>query len=377
MNQNHFQDQDQHAEALNAYLDGLTSFAPAPPTDLSPDLQAAVTRLFALAAAAGPLDNRQEHPLHTTTASPLSLEPITARTPNRHPTLRRLWTHSSGMAQIASTAAVVLLTVLASFGVFRAFDPSGGGSGNGHSSGDKTYGAVPIATVPDNAVTSSLPYPTTAECTAKPRTRGEIAAILRTAPSGPDPGRNTSVFGDSPDQATVDDVFATFRHWQACRLIGPYHAYSAELMTEDGIRYEVYGNLVGTHSQPYSEAEIEQALTMLDEGAADFPVDGLMRPVTNASGTPTAWAQLDKFAVQTIFPEDMAFWDWGSALVFDEASALATPNPNPVGRTEIRAYSYMVQPMTREVQISPPQTVFFALENGRWLVIGQWVQSPG
>ncbi len=136
MNQNHFQDQDQHAEALNAYLDGLTSFAPAPPTDLSPDLQAAVTRLFALAAAAGPLDDRQEHPLHTTTASPLSLEPITARTPNRHPTLRRLWTHSFGMAQIASTAAVVLLTVLASFGVFRAFDPSGGGSTSGHGSGD-------------------------------------------------------------------------------------------------------------------------------------------------------------------------------------------------------------------------------------------------
>ncbi len=365
-------DADADADALNAYLDQLTGAPGKPVGELSPDLRHAATHLFALSAVAGPLDATKltkESTMNATATSPLSLDPFTTlpratRQPTtRPPSLRRLWTHSSRAAQVASTAAVVLLTLLASLGVFRAFDPSGGdGDGEGF------YRAVPVATVPDDAVTSSIPYPTTAECTATPRTREEMAALLRTPPS--ETGWDTNVFSKTPNQATADEILAIYRHLQACTLISPYHRYSAELMTDEGIRFEVYNGPFDTLPQPLEEAEIEQALALFDEAATYNATLGNMVQVTNALGTPIAAAQFDKYPVPTIFPEDLYIADI-------ELSSPASPSPNPGSPTEIRAHAYRVEPTTREVLLLPPLTIIFSFEDGRWLVTGQRVQTEG
>jgi len=363
MNRTHVHDhnQDHNAEALNAYLDGLTSFDPAPITDLSSDMHAAVTRLYALAAAAGPHHDRQEHPLNATTAAPLSIDPITVPTPRRSRTLRRVWTHSSGMAQVAATATVILLTVLASFGVFRAFAPSGGGYGNGE--GEDLHGAVPVATVPEDTVTSSLPYPTTAECTATPRTREEMTALLRTPPSVL--GWNTSNPTQNPDQATSDEILALYRHWQACTLVSPYHRYSAELMTDEGIRFEVYNGPFNTLPKPLTDAAIEQHLAEFDLAAtSNATPGGTMHQVTNATGTPVALAQVDKFPVSTIFPEDLYFSHVDLAVSAGSPAELG-------GSLELFATAYQVNPTTREVLIRQPDNVAFAVVDGRWLVIAE------
>jgi hypothetical protein len=358
------------ADALNAYLDRLTGAQSEPAGDLSPDLRQAATQLFALAAVAGPPDSAnptQESTMNANALSPLSLDPVTTRPratrpPTTRPSsIRRLWTRSSRAAQVASTAAVVLFTLLASLGVFRAFDPSGG-------DGDKFYGAVPVATVPDDAVTSSIPYPTAAECTATPRTREEVAAILRTPPADPTWGGYEP--GDTPDKATADEVLATYRHWQACALKGSYYEFSAELMTDEAVRHQFYGNPNLSYGSPDFAKEFEP----LSDAAIDELLDVFDREMAVDAATPSSAATPFpdvEGAILTMFPEDMNVGSPYSPLPAGQIQIPGTPIPGSP-QQYIHARAYWVEDGTREIQILAPTRVVFANADGQWLVAGTW-----
>lgn len=351
------------AELLDAYLDQLTGAASAAPSEaLSPEIRNTAVRLFALARVAGPLDSpapTEEHPMATlpAAASPLALNPSTTyRSPARPAAIRRFWTRSSRVSQATATAAVVLLTLLASLGFFRAIAPSGGDG-----DGDGFYGAVPVATVPEDAVTSSIPYPTADECTATPRTREEVVEILRTPPLNWHEIRHLS----APDRATADDVMATFRHWQACKIKGLYYEFSAELMTEDAVRFAVYGPpFSGSRYQdPPPEPLSREAI----EGFLDFRAGKILglsasgTPIPAPSPVPPSTEPVLSGQVPTIFPEDLT---------------VATVRPVVVpGSDLVHAEAYIVDLETNEIVVRDPENVLFAKNDGRWQIAATWTEA--
>ncbi len=88
-----------------------------------------------------------------------------------------------------------------------------------------TNALVPVATVPADLETSSIPYPTADECVVEPMTREEVIehfqmANMATAPE--------SAHYERPIEPSDEDAAAimrTFREWQACGLNGRALAY--------------------------------------------------------------------------------------------------------------------------------------------------------
>lgn len=100
------------------------------------------------------------------------------------------------------------------------------------------------------------------ECVIEPRSREDVVAVLSTPPAE---GNSQPPYSESTvDEATLGEIQATFRQWQACTRFGKTFQ-AAALETDQFIRTDFYddGGVLGTWQlidTPYSEETINGVL---------------------------------------------------------------------------------------------------------------------
>lgn len=339
------------SDALNAWLDRLNGWHDGPPATPSPEMRRTVDRLFTLAATAEQdetANRTRKEPTMTTAPMHLPIVGDPDRTGRSNVIRHRIrqWTQPM---HVLSTAALI---VLAFAGVFFAVTNGTRHDGGGNGNDGGLYGAVPLATVPANAIYA----PKAADCTATPRSKEELKRILRTPP---DPASTLTDARQSQgpvDSATAKQIMTTFQQFQACTLRGTAYRFSASITTDEAVRLYFYGEPVyGKPNPAMSPPEISARVDNIDVG---YTADGtpVTRQAATASPAPSA------STVLTLFPGDIVL----RSGVPQESTPSATPAPNngPV----IVATAYWVNPDTREVQIQPSYQMTFVNVNGQWLI---------
>lgn len=385
----HFHNDDDQHDALNDYLEAHVGFPPADSRagQLAPDMRDAVEEFLDLAERAGAIPgthSQQGTPAMNATLPVSGALPATAPKQSRRRTQPSLtlpaWTrHLHMLSSVLLIAAVAALS-------FAAFGPNGiGGGGDGTGDGPGQFAAVPIATVPDDAVTSSIPYPTADECTVEPidydTDYDSVLSQLRVANAVP---RQTMALGNpnhpySPSDQEAGAIMQAYREVQACWQRGPQ--YVAQLITGYG-QLNVFDLLPRQpNDEPLTEGQLIQIATfwflnedpafLIEENAPREPQPAVASPdgfpetpgtvdhgemgtpfTSDATAAPVAYGTGDG-PVWTIFPEDITMY-----------------------RPDVAAaQAYFVDPVTREVQIVTPETIWFFNDNGQWK-IDRYMEGP-
>lgn len=226
----------------------------------------------------------------------------------------------------------------------------------GNGGGSQLNGAVPVATVPDDAESSSIPEPTRAECSVTPLTRDEVIQHFTESNTATAPD---VVLYEQPIEPTAEQsraIMGTFRAWQACQGTGAELRFQTPWYTANGLGL-VFHDADGRDIRPLSDPEIARAtdawLTDLATPAAQLgtpvpeatqpeivPVPADATPVTRASGSRN---------VATIFAEDIVI----------------------TGPDRATATAYFVDTTTRQIVPDGPALQFdFVNVDGQWLIDG-------
>lgn len=275
----------------------------------------------------------------------------------------RTWERAANMLLVAT-----LVLALAA-GLWRAADHLGFGTrsqppddqpipfGGVLPEGDgDTNALVPVATVPVDMETSSIPYPTADECTVEPMTREEVIRHFQLANIATE---SQGVYYEQAIVPSAEDAAAimqTFREWQACFLDGRALAYSLQFETpwytgqDSSLFYHnerpVTDEMIENWADIVLGAEAEIGGTPVDEPATPAPL-----PATPAR------LPLPENATPVAFPTGGA----ASPTIFAEDITIIGPD------TAI-AMAYFVDPLTREVFVTTPLTFEFVKVDGQWLI---------
>ncbi len=256
---------DQH-DALNDYLDSLADT----PSDgslaenLDPALRDGVDRFLGLAEQAGMRPGTSTQPRRSTMNATLPAStplPIPRRKPRRRLT-PPAWTRH---LHLLSTGLLIVAVIALTYAVFSANGPGGGGGGD--DSGN--FATVPFATVPDDAETSSIPYPTTEECTVEPMTREELVTHLEEANTATAPEFKRYERAIEPTQEESEAIMAAYRQWQACSVGGINVAAQLELQTPWYTANSLpvfYNYQTGAIERPINDDEIQEYADILLTG---------------------------------------------------------------------------------------------------------------
>lgn len=365
----HFHNDNDQRDALNDYLEAHVGFPPANSRadQLDTDMRGAVEEFLDLAERAGVIPAAQSHQRRSAVNATLPISgalPAPTRSTQRN---RPSFTLPAWTRHLHMLSTVLLIVVVAALS-FATFGPNGigGGGSNGSGDGPGMFAAVPVATVPEDAVTSSIPYPTADECTIEPMTREELIQhyqeanvasqedwLLRDHP--------LDELASNPSEEDAQTIMQTYRQWQACGLVELGPAYQMQLETplftanqsalfydhEPSVSDEVIEGWVDdfilTGESPYIPATPPSDIgplgtpIVIEELPAGVPVPGSATPVVDETGGG---------AYPTIFPEDIVM------LGDDHAMAMV----------------YFVDPVTREVAVISPLTYWFENVDGKWKV---------
>lgn len=219
-----------------------------------------------------------------------------------------------------------------------------------------TNALVPVATVPVDLETSSIPYPTADECVVEPMTREEVIQHFQMANMATAPESASYEQAIEPSGEDVAAIMQTFREWQACGLNERALAYPMQFETPWYTANQ--SPLFYQNGRPVSDEMIEAwaDVALTDEAAPwDTPIyepaTPPAEPATPAplpipeNATPAAAAPGGN-SYPTMFPEDI--------IIIGPDTAIATV--------------YFVNPETREVSVSGLFTLEFVKVDGQWLV---------
>lgn len=386
-------DTNQH-DALNDRLDALAGApsASSRANDLDAEMRDSVDRFFDLAEQAGATSARTHHrrrPSMDSTLPTSSVLPAPQRKRNRTIAMPA-WTQH---LHIVSTGLLIVAVVALSF---AAFSPNGIGTGNngtgsgGAGDGPNLNGAVPVATVPDNAVTSTLPYPGPEECTVEPMTRDEVIARLKEA--------NVSVPQRSqlyeswlvPSDQQIKSIIETYNEWRACGLdgFGPEYQLRFETPLYTAERTPVFYSPDGENLRPVPEAEIERWVDrVLNEENSGTPAPTVasgqsfpstpIPPGSNEMGTPfsidgTETADSPLRVLHNTDQERLpipagstpvASGQGGRAFQVILAEDIVITGPDTATAT-----AYFIDEQTREITHATPYVYTFVYVDGVWKI---------
>jgi hypothetical protein len=367
-------------EALNDYLDSLAGSPPAESRagDLDPDLRDGVDRFFALAEQAGVAPRATTRTERLTMATNLTLPASSATTaPPRASRRRRSRPRWTEHLHLASTALLVVTVIALAVALFNTngTGPNGGVGGNGGPNGN--LAAVPLATVPPDAESSSILYPTADECTVEPMTLDELIAYLEEANTATAPKleRYERPIEASPEDAEA--IMAKYREWQACSQGESIYTPALHLQTpwysanSLGVFYNYEEERI---DRPVSEAKLQDYAEILLAGPEADPA--AVAQVTVVAASPPASppaipghdaARLPLPAGAT--PAAPEYGGNGIPALFPEDIVLTGPD-TAVARI------YFVVPETGEVMAVTPQMYEFVRVDGEWL-INEYIQVLG
>lgn len=354
-------DSDPH-NALNDYLDALAGAPPADSRagDLDPDLRDGVDRFFDLAEQAG-LDPRASTRTESPTMSTnLTLPASGAFIPSTEETRRSLPLPSMQMLHLASTALLIVTVIALAVALFGA----NGIGRNGEGDPNGNFAAVPLATVEPDTESSSIPYPTIAECTVEPMTRDELIAHIEAGNVAAAPRYQQYERPIEPSAEDADAIMQTYRKWQACSLVGGGIQYLARLQTPwftangSGLFWSEEEN---GRSGPASEADIE---SYVDRVLSSEPDPAALAHASPVAASPPAIPQEDVNRLP--LPDGatpVAFTDDGPSFPTIFAEDIVVNGPN-----QAHASAYFVNPKTGEVSPSTVISLNFVKIDGQWLL---------
>jgi len=267
--------------------------------------------------------------------------------------------------------ATVVLALAA--GLWRAADNLGFGIGIGSQPADDesipfggvlpqdddgdTNALVPVATVPADLETSSIPYPTADECVVEPMTRDEVIQHFQMANMATAPESAYYERGIEPSDEDVAAIMQTFREWQACGLNGRAPAYGMQF---ESLWYTANQSaLFYQNERPVTDEMIDDwaDVILADEAAPSGTPMGEPATPPALPATP-ARLPLPENATPVMAPPRSAFFP----TIFPEDIIITGPD------TAI-ATVYFVNPETREVSVSSGQLIYgFAKVDGQWLI---------
>jgi len=223
---------------------------------------------------------------------------------------------------------------------------------------------VPVATVPADLETSSVPYPTADECVVEPMTREEVIQHFQLANTATAP---QSVYYERAIEPSDEDAAAimqTFREWQACGLNGRAPAYGMQF---ESLWFTANGSALFYHNgRPVSDEMIADWANIMVTDEADLVLadeadQGTPSPVT---GTPTS---LPASPARLPLPENATPVARESARAF-----FPTIFPDDIvitGPDTAVARVYFVDPETRDISVASGQVTYgFVKVDGQWLI---------
>jgi hypothetical protein len=351
-------DSDPH-DALNDYLDAL---AGAPPADsragaLDRDLRDDVDRFFALAARAGATTRTEQPTMTTNLTLPASGAPAAPRRASRHRRSLPSWT---AHLHVASTALLVITVIALAVALFGS---NGIGRNSGTSEGEPNgnLAAVPLATVEPGAETSSIPFPTAAECTTEV-SRDEIVADIQAANMATHQEYERYAQAIEPSTEDAQAIMQTFREWQACSVGGLNVAAQLELQTPRFTSQQLpvfYDYQTGAIERPISEAKIQEYADILlgDDHAA-------IAQVTVVVGTPPSRSE-------AATPSGVPIPANATPITFEGGGSFPTIFAEDIvitGPDTAYARAYFVNEATGDVTPGTPLTYGFVKVDGEWLI---------
>ncbi len=237
-----------------------------------------------------------------------------------------------------------------------------GGMGPQDDDGD-TNALVPVATVPVDMETSSIPYPTPDECLVEPMTREEVIQHLQMANVATEPERAFYERGIEPSEEDAAAIMRTFREWQACGLSGRAPAYQMQFESvwyaanQTGLFYDRQNE---QYVRPVSDEVIEDwaDIVVTDEADQDL---GTPTPATGTLPSlpvPPARVPLPEDATPIMSEPGRTFFP----TIFPEDIVITSPD------TAV-ASVFFVDPETREVSVASGQLTYgFVKVDGQWLI---------
>jgi hypothetical protein len=365
-------DSDPH-DALNDYLDSLAGATPADSRagNLDPDLRDGVDRFFDLAEQAGATPRASTRTEQSTMATNVTLPASSMLQPSRRAARRftpPAWTRH---LHLASTALLIAAVIALSF---AAFGPNGLGrnGGNGDREPSGNLAAVPVATVEPGAETSSIPYPTAAECTIEV-TRDEVVADIQAANMATQQEYARYEQAIEPSAEDAQAIMQTFREWQACSAGGHNMAAQLELQTPWFTSQQLpvfYNYQDGRVERPISEEKLQEYADILMDGDDRDAI----AQVTAVAATPPAMPEAAT-PIGLPIPSDATpiSLEGGRSFptIFAEDIVITGPDT---------AYAkvYFVNEKTGEVTVDAPRVRYgFVKVDGQWLIDSYQEGLPG
>lgn len=355
-------DSDPH-DALNDYLD-LLAGAPPPGSragDLDPELRDDVDRFFDFAERPDMVPEQPRRPDMNATLPASTALASSNRNPRRGVGMPA-WTQH---LHLVSTGLLIVAVVALTFAVFSNGSLNGGNDGTGD--GPNLNGAVPLATVPDDAHGASVAYPGPEECTVEPMTRDEIVAHLQEANVATAPQHERYEHSIEPSTEEADAIIQTFREWQACGLhtseTGP--AYQLQLQSPWFSANQLpvffdYG--LGVVQRPIGEDEIE---AYADALLSDDPADDANTNEAPVYGTPP------ELHHEIATPDVIPLPDGATPIVFEGGRSFPMVFAEDIGITgpdTAYAQVYFVDEKTGAVSPGLVLNFGFVKVDGQWVI---------
>lgn len=389
-NQNHSYDID----AFTRWLDGGASEKAPPARSDEPDTDLAAIRQAA--RQLHDLDVGFQHHAATVSArrhqrtwedfmqtypnlSPSVASPTDRSTPHRSHDHRRTprWLTRPWQVAINATLAAVLILGLG-IGLWREFGPSTPLPWQDGSPGypkGLTLSGTPDA---NDTTSSSVPYPTAAECTVTPLTKEQVHTHFEAANT---PAKETrAVYSKSvyPSAADAEAIMATYRMWQACGLRGPVLAHRLALETPEftatmmGRWFFDGDGYIPVDKRPLSEDAItcltdlamvpEEQQDTLSSCSSFFTVTvatpgSIATPITGDGSPPRTVVSIPAGATP------IANSTGGRAFPSIFTSSITLYGPD-----QAIAQAYWIDERTGEITYSTPKTIKFVKVDGHWLI---------
>ncbi len=355
----HFHDDNDQRDALNDYLDAHTGFAPADSRadEVDPDMRECVEEFLDLAERAGAIPRAHSQPGRPAMNTTLPTSGTVAGPTRTNQRKRRDITLPTWTRHLHMVSTVLLIAAVAALS-FVAFGPNGIGNGDGNGTGDGPgqFAAVPVATVPDDAETSSIPYPSFDECEVEPMTRDEIIQHLNEANVATMPDHPKYEVGIEPSVQEAEAIMHVFRQDQACGQRGGGFQYTMQFQSPWYIANmtPIFRTPDGGNLRPVSDEVIEDYADVL---VTDHEEATPMATIGTPPPMPTQPARLP-------IPDD------GTPVVHEGGGGSPTIAPEDIvitGPDTAIARAYFVNETTREVSVSTPLTYGFVNVDGQWL----------